>query len=185
MAFFASYSAFHSSKVLGGANKPDAISYGYHEHKKMQGKFTNNLKALNDEIQDLVVQARQGKDKKKRQRSFLPSEFLAWSQAIPGLLGKTFDKKLGPKPIDVGIAIDDRRKIHFRQQTNKSGDGKDTNLQAVDAKPQVIKGDVQPIAKGGDLKGHKSFENPKPADYKGYNDDKYLKKGNKPIQKVG
>ena len=34
------------------------------------------------------------------------------------------------------------------------------------AKPQiikdkkVIKGDAQPIAKGGDLKGHKSFEKP-------------------------
>jgi hypothetical protein len=172
------------------ANKPEAISYGYHEHKKMQSKFTNNLKSLNDEVQELVVQARQQKDKKKRQRSFLPSEFLAWSQAIPGLLGKTFDKKLGPKPIDVGIAIDDRRKIHFRQQTNKSGDGKDTKLQSINAKPQiikdkkVIKGDSQPIAKGGDLKGYKSFENPKAADYKGYNDDEYLKKGNKPIQKA-
>lgn len=173
------------------ANKPETVSYGYHEHKKMQTKFIDNLKSLNNEIQELVVQSRQQKEKKRRQRSFLPSEFLAWSQAIPGLLGKTYKKKLGPKPIDVGIAIDDRRKIHFRQQTNKSGGGKNTDLQPVNSNPQilkdtkVIKGDVQEITKGGDLKGYKSFENPKTADYKGYNDDEYLKRPDKPIEKVG
>jgi len=165
-------------------NKPDTVSYGYHEHTQMNKPFTDGLRELNKDVQELLVEARKQKEKKKKQRSFLPSEFLGWSNAIPGLLGKSFKRNGGPKPIDVGIAIDDRRKIHFRQQAKE----KNTKLAPIKASPQVIKSDVKKITSGAaqdDLKGANSFKNPDTANYRGYNDDTYLKGPNKPIQKAG
>ena len=44
----------------------------------------------------------------------MPSEFLNWASEMPGLLGREYDNRQHPKPIDVDINIDDRRKIHFR-----------------------------------------------------------------------
>ena len=166
------------------ANKPETISYGYHEHTNMNKPFTDSLRLLNKDVQELLVEARKQKEKKKKQRSFLPSEFLGWSQAIPGLLGKSYKGSAQPKPIDVGIAIDDRRKIHFRQQ----GKGKDTKLAQIKSSPQVISSDAGKITSGSaqkDLKGANSFENPETAPYRGFNDDSYLKGPNKPIQKAG
>ena len=166
------------------ANKPETISYGYHEHTNMNKPFTDSLRELNKDVQELLVEARKQKEKKKKQRSFLPSEFLGWSQAIPGLLGKQYKGDAQPKPIDVGIAIDDRRKIHFRQQAK----GKDTKLARVKSSPQVISSDAGKITSGSaqdDLKGANSFKDPKTAPYRGFNDDSYLKGPNKPIQKAG
>ena len=166
------------------ANKPETISYGYHEHTNMNKPFTDSLRELNKDVQELLVEARKQKEKKKKQRSFLPSEFLGWSNAIPGLLGKQYKGGAQPKPIDVGIAIDDRRKIHFRQQAK----GKDTKLARVKSSPQVISSDAGKITSGSaqdDLKGANSFKDPKTAPYRGFNDDSYLKGPNKPIQKAG
>jgi hypothetical protein len=166
------------------SNKPETVSYGYHEHTNMNKPFTDSLRELNKDVQELLVEARKQKEKKKKQRSFLPSEFLGWSNAIPGLLGKQYKGSAQPKPIDVGIAIDDRRKIHFRQRAN----GKDTKLASVKSSPQVISSDAGKITSGSaqdDLKGANSFKNPKTADYRGFNDDSYLKGPDKPIEKAG
>ena len=105
---------------------------------------------------------------KERKRSFLPSEFLGWAEAMPTLLGKN-NKAKARKPVNVGIAVADKRKIHFRQPVGKNGQKNGGDLQNIGAHPQIIS---QVKDK---LKGANSFEKQiNESGLRSYDDDKYI-----------
>ena len=98
-------------------NRPIALSYPKHEHVKENQPFTDELKKLNSEIQEIVsIQKKQADWPKKQSRSFLPSEFLKWAETMPGLFGKKYEVPPNVKPINIDVAVDDRRKIRFKQK---------------------------------------------------------------------
>ena len=123
---------------------------------------------------------------KKSSRSYLPSEFLKWGSVMPGLFGKKYEQATHPKPIDVGIAIDDRRKIHFKQQ---SIDQKQIELQKQNrarkrssrfaAAARNVTSSGAKIKTGG-LKGASSFSRQGKAGKRAYNADQYGRKGQRP-----
>ena len=169
------------------ANKPVALSYKPHEHKDLNQPFMDGLHQVNNEIQEVLeLQRRQAKMPKKSSRSYLPSEFLKWGSVMPGLFGKKYEQATHPKPIDVGIAIDDRRKIHFKQQ---SIDQKQIELQKQNrarkrssrfaAAARNVTSSGAKIKTGG-LKGASSFSRQGKAGKRAYNADQYGRKGQKP-----
>jgi len=177
-------------KKKDDANKPVALSYKTHEHKELNRPFMDGLHQVNDEIQEVLeLQRSQSKMPKKSSRSYLPSEFLKWGSVMPGLFGKKYEQATHPKPIDVGIAIDDRRKIHFKQQSinqsqlelqkqNKAN--KKSSKFAAAAVKNVTGGSGTKIKTGG-LKGAASFSRRRgKAGKRAYNADKYGKKGQGP-----
>ena len=108
---------FYSNEQLKDKNdNKNTISYQKHEHSEhIENKeFVNELKELNEEVGSLLIKIKNKNKNTSNKRRFLPSEFLKWAEKMPGLLGKKYDDRQHPKPIDVNINVDDKRKIHFR-----------------------------------------------------------------------
>lgn len=132
----------HFEKKKSGKNlKLGALSYPPHDHDEdpENQAILNEIQGLQTEVDELLVKIQKRNKNIQKERRFLPSEFLAWSVQMPGLLGKNYDDRQHPKPVDIHITHDDRRKLYF--QGNEQKDVEQINAMSPILGPHEREGD--------------------------------------------